>query len=84
MMREQIDPVNDDQNDNGNPNGVFLATRPIDGPQERQPGRQNDRGVEIENADGAERHESQWVPSPGLDKIEVGRAQAPRRHRWTG
>src|SRR2546423_12787014 len=80
MMREQINPVHQNDRDDGNADCVFLRPRPSDETQPRRTPDQNDCRIKVEQDQAAERDERERIPKPGCKKVCVQkRAQATGR-----
>jgi hypothetical protein len=70
-MREQINPIQDEQRDDNGPEEISLRGRDMRNPQARRTCDQNDQRIKIKDRQCAERGKNERVPAQSSQKVAM-------------
>ena len=70
-MREQINPIQDEQRNDNGPEEISLRARDMRNPQARRACDQNDQRIRIKDRQCAERGKNERVPAQSSQKVAM-------------
>src|ERR1700674_413689 len=78
-VAEQINPIQRQHGNDGNPHEVLLDARPVHKPDSRGSAEQHGEGVKIKSRHPTQRQQRQWIPPPRERKISLRKSDRGAR-----